>query len=302
MFSALRVAIVAAIILVAGPAFAYNPIPCPTAGPNDIVLLVGGQSNAGSYGDVGFQPTTGGDIQIWYATGACYPLADQMVGVPPPPPPNGGGSIWTRFAQLYRNAYPLFTGRIVIVMIAEGGVPISNWAQGGQDYPRIKTAVDALANLGWKPSAFLFMDGESDGMSGSSYDVVTAALNSFVNGQRAAGYTYPIFIGINSTCRAVPDSAKQNGIDPAGVDFETLSNPAAQDYRTPAARMYQQSEVQRALWTMNDPARNVSIGANTDLISGYNRWDGCHENSYAQWVSAQLWFDVLKRAHALPCP
>jgi hypothetical protein len=279
-------------------ALAYSSIPCPTPQSNDIVLLVAGQSNGGSYGDVAYQPplsgTPGGDIQVWFGTGICYPLNDALAGFPPPPMSGSGGSIWTRFSQLLRDHYPSWTGRLVLVNIAKNGTPVVSWANGAGNYPRIAAAVSVLSSLGWSPKAMVFMGGESDGIAGNSYTQVFNAINSMVDGVRLAGHTWPIFVGVTTTCRFSTSAT------PIGVDFESLTNAATRDYQAAAQRIYQQSEVQRALMAMNDPSRSVYIGPNTDLISAANRWDQCHMASYAQWLSAQLTLDVLVRAGLVP--
>ena len=78
------------------PAHGYGSMPCPSAQPSDIALILAGQSNNGSYGDVGYQPqlsgTPGGDIQIWWGTGDCYPLNDGLAGFPANSGSGGGGA------------------------------------------------------------------------------------------------------------------------------------------------------------------------------------------------------------------
>lgn len=288
-------------LLFASPALAYGPITCPAAQPNDIVLILAGQSNNGAYGDVGYQPpATNGDVQIWWGTGTCYPLNDGLAGFPSPWMPLSGGSIWTRFSQLLRDQSPSWTGRLVIVDIAQNGSPITSWAQTGPFYSRIQTAVNLLTAGGWTSRAMLFMGGESDALSGATYSDVSAAIFSMTAGVRTAGNTFPIFMGITTTCRAIPNPAKPNGIDGAGVDFENLATPASRDYHVSSLRMYQQSEVHRALMASANQAASVFLGPNTDMISATNRWDMCHMNSYAQWLSAQMWLDYLRRAELVP--
>lgn len=291
-------------VMLPAVAFGYGAIPCPAASPDDIPIILTGQSQAGSYGDVAFQPplsgTPTGDIQIWFGTSTCYPLNDALAGFPAPWMPGSGGSIATRVSQLLRDQYPNWPGRLVIVNIAQNGVPITNWGQSGPNYPRIQTAVNILSAGGWTPKALIFMGGESDAMAGQSYAMVKAALDSMVDGRRTAGDTYPIFIGLSTTCRAVPDPGQPNGIASAGIDFELLTNAETREYQAASLRMHQQSEVQRAIWTMNDPSRNVSVGPNFDLISAFNRWDRCHDANYAQWLSAQMLIDTLQRAGLTP--
>lgn len=291
-------------LLFASPALAYGPMTCPAAQPNDLVLILAGQSNNGAYGDVGYQPpmsgSPSGDVQIWWGTGTCYPLNDGLAGFPSPWMPNSGGSIWTRFSQLLRDQNPTWTGRLIIVDIAQNGSPITSWAPTSGNYPRIQAAVNLLAADGWTPRALLFMGGESDAMNGATYSDVSAAITGMVSGIRTAGNTFPIFMGITTTCRATPNAAKPNGIDGAGVDFETLAIPATRDYHTSALRMYQQSEVHRALMASGNPATGTYLGPITDMISATNRWDMCHMNSYAQWLSAQMWVDYLGRAELIP--
>lgn len=288
------------------PALAYTSVTCPTPSENDLVIIVAGQSNAGSYGDVAYQGSGATDIQIYFGNSLCYPLYDALAGFPSPPVnpagyppmPTPGGSIWTRFAKLYHDANPSWTGKVIIVDIAQNGVPIGNWRNGGPNYPNIATAVSVLASKGWAVDAFFFMDGESDAMAPYSFTQVSTWLDSMVDGRRAAGDAYPFFIGVNSTCRAVPDASKFNGLNPAGTDFQTLANPATRDYAAVAQRMYQQSEVQRAIFSVEDASKGLYIGANTDLISGASRWDGCHMADYGQWVAARLWVDVTTRGQA----
>ena len=287
------------------PAHGYGSMPCPSAQPSDIAIILAGQSNNGSYGDVGYQPqlsgTPGGDIQIWWGTGDCYPLNDGLAGFPPPWMPNSGGSIWTRFSQLLRDQNPTWTGRLIIVNIAQNGSPITSWANGvsGGNFPRIQTAVSLLAAKGWAARAMVFLGGESDAMAPYDYNAVSAAITSMLSGIRGAGNTFSVFMGITSTCRAVPNPAKPNGIDGAGVDFESLAIPAARDYRVSAQRMHQQSEVQRAVWNAFHAGAIQGI-VNTDLISATNRWDQCHMNSYAQWLAAQMTLDALTRSGLIP--
>ena len=148
----LLIAVLLFCLALIAPANAYVAMPCPPAQPGDVAIIVAGQSNAGSYGDLGFQPlnsnTPANDVQIWFGTGVCYPLNDSMAGFTPPIMPLSGGSIWTRFSQLLRDQRPAFTGRLIVVNIAQNGVPITNWSQTGPDYPRIQTAINVLAANG----------------------------------------------------------------------------------------------------------------------------------------------------------
>lgn len=267
-------------------ASAYNAIPCPTPQANDVVIIVAGQSNAGSYGDVAHYQANS-DVQLWFGTGTCYPLADGLAGFSPPPG-GGGGSIWTRFASIYHAANPA-GGRIVLVDIANNGVPIQNWRQAGPDYPRIAMAVGALAVKGWSPRVMLFMGGETDAMAPyGSQAATTASLLSMVDGMRANGYTFPVFVGLSTTCRF-----KLNGTD-AGVDFNLLTRAEA------AARLAKQFDIQTGILNAVDASRGLHIGVNTDLLGGAARWDRCHLNDYGQWVAAQMWFDMLTLTELLP--
>jgi len=281
--------LLASLCFICAQALAYSEIPCPTPQSGDVVVIVAGQSNAGSYGDVAYYEPNN-DVQFYFGNGKCYPLADALAGFPVPPMPNSGGSIWTRFASIYHAAYPS-GGRIIYANIARNGVPIQNWrAPDGQDYPRIQQAVTGLAAKGWTDiRAMLFMGGETDAMAPyGSGALATSALNTMVDGIRANGNSFPVFVGIVSTCRFKTDGTS------AGTDFQALSRTEA------ASRMAKQHEIQSALMKIEAPVKGLYAGANTDLISPSSRWDNCHLNGYGQWLAAQMWFDLLTQKGLLP--
>lgn len=256
---------------------------------NDIVLVIAGQSNGGSYGDVAYVPPNTGGVQ--FSNGNCYVLKDPLVGLVTPGTPGSGGSIWSRLWQDMTLPGHLPMRRLVVVDIVDYGTPSSNWAATGPDFHRLTQAKTELAAAGWPISAIFFIDGETDAVNGIGTASYIANIQSMISGSRAAGITAPFFIAIATHCNIL------NGINPVmpgGKDLELLN------YGTRNWRQNQRTAIQLAQISVVDHVAGIYLGANMDLLGSGRRWDNldCHLGDQGQWDAAVLWENIVMDAVA----
>ncbi len=120
---------------------------------NTLVLLVIGQSNAGSYGESRYTPHQT-NVFVWYR-GKMFIASDPLLGTD-----GGGGSIWTRLGDKL-----IESGKceaVVFIAVSAGSTRIETWNPDGPLFPSIGYAIYDAKRSGLNISRVCWIQGESD--------------------------------------------------------------------------------------------------------------------------------------------
>lgn len=201
------------------------------AGERTGVFGIPGQSNATNITDAAYVPVNGAKIDnLDINDGGLYVAADPLLGCTTNLAVAGRGNIFTRVADKLISAGVF--DRVILIPVAVGGTPVASWVPGALG-DRILVAARRARAVGLPITAFLWMQGETDGVNGTSQATYAATLASVIAGPRAEGFNAPWFIG---KCTYI-----------VGTVY-----PA----------------IQAAQAGIVNPAANIFAGANTDSLTG----------------------------------
>jgi len=159
---------------------------------------------------------------------------------------NINGAIITKVADLLvtNNKFD----RVILVPLAISGTPIAEWGAGGSLYDRMCVAIKRLAARGITPSvsnvtfATVQMQGEADGVAGTSLAAYQAAVNQMIARAEGCGYSGRWFISLETWS--------------GGVTYSTIRN--AQSGLANGTKIF--------------------VGGDLDTINGSGRTDNTHFN------------------------
>lgn len=205
------------------------------SGPHEKVgvFVCAGQSNACNMGPTGFTPSTWVDNLNIY-DGAIYRAADPLLGCHNVPPSYGPGNVFTRMADklIADRKY----SRVILVPVGIGGTRVGEWVTYPGLNQRLVVAGRRCEAQGFKVTAFLWMQGESDTLAGTAQASYAASLASLIAVPRAAGFIQPWLVGLcsyltgsSSAAVRAAQAAAVNGTDIfAGADTDTLTAASRQ--------------------------------------------------------------------------
>jgi hypothetical protein len=255
-------------------------------------FMILGQSNAGGYGTTRW-PVSGAKACFYsHDLRGFFSAADPMPGVQTSGcMTTDGGSIWSRLGWLYSQGAYQPWDQVCFAPIDVYGSDSASWTPARENYPKIAACRAELYASGWPVSAYLWVQGETDGIAGPSNGATpgtyTANALALVDALRAAGDATPFLVCVCTTCRLVANAGF------AGADFDLLL-PAAR-----LTRLLWQDQIQAEQRALGDSCRaaprNILPGVNLDLISVASRRDGCHLGDSGQWCAAEMWLDLLSR-------
>ncbi|MEQ1686702.1 MAG: acyltransferase family protein [Burkholderiaceae bacterium] len=161
-----------------------------TVGPDTVVLLVLGQSNAASLAQ-----SYGAEGQITvFREGRCGMTSDPLPGTS-----GGQSSIWTALIPMMVAAHPEW--KVVVAPLAVGDTRASQWTQPGPLRAMLDDHVLALSLAGMKPDAILWQQGEADTLAGTEGKEYLTSLLRLREQLDAASFTAPLLVAKSSYCR-----------------------------------------------------------------------------------------------------
>lgn len=167
----------------------------------------------------------------------------------------GTGTYSLAGCWLSRQADKLITGgdydRVIIIPVARGSSTVQDWKPGGLMFPNLLAAHRRLASLGLIATAHQWVQGQADiGISQADYQT---ALQAVINGPKLFGFDAPWLIGKDTYNGAVSNA-----------------------------------NIRAALAAVVNNV-NVFAGADTDSLTGANRFDGVHYSATGANAAAELW-------------
>jgi hypothetical protein len=184
----------------------------------------------------------------------CYAAASPLLGAT-----GTAGESWTLAAnKLIENGA---ADRVILIPAAVGGTPIQRWRKGAD----INTSMSAIirdVQLTYRITGVIWNQGESDFRNHTSHDAYRRMFLSLVASLREQGVDAPVFVSVASRCTS---------------DW-TPDNPV--------------SLAQRGL---PSPEHGIYPGVDSDaLITGADRYDGCHFAASGQEKFASAWAELLR--------
>lgn len=227
----------------------------------NLVLIVAGQSNGMNITPTLYTPTNTSVIDnVNIYDGGFYSIDGPLLGTQYAPPA-GPGHIGARIADLLvtNNKFD----HIYLVPTNLSGSPISVWATGGVLEDRIGVAVRRMAARGITPAttnvdfALLWMQGEADGILGTSSAAYQASWAQVLANAQTAGFSGKAF---------VPTETWQAGAVSATIQ---AAQAAVRDGVT------------------------VFDGGNLDSLNDTNRYDTTHFNDTGAAAAATLIYNAM---------
>jgi len=203
------------------------------AGEVTLVLPIFGQSNAANSGDTIYTPTNATKVDNFNPfDGGVYRAVDPLLGCTTADI-SRQGNMFGRVADKLINAGKC--ARVILAPAAYGGTSIAKWATGGILNRRMVITCQRLAAVGLTPSAFIWMQGETDNNPlGTSQSAYAASLAQVLATPSAAGFSARWLVGkctyINGAVSAGIQAAQVAAVNGttvfAGADTDTLTGTA----------------------------------------------------------------------------
>jgi hypothetical protein len=212
-------------------------VPCP---PGAIVLVTGGQSNAGNaLADPLVPPADSGAYMM--LAGRCYPLRDPVLGAT-----GDRGSLWTGLGPALARA----SGRpVIFINGAVGGSQLGDWADERSGYVRhLADEVAAARKAGVVADTVIWIQGETDAavqLDPALYVEQMQAVMAAFDATGALPPQTPWLVFRSTRCKA------------------RANNGPAIDAAITA-------------WAAREP--RVILGPNASALGYDARWDDCHFN------------------------
>lgn len=205
-----------------------------------LVLLIGGQSQATTLQQTLYTPSNSAVVSYMNIfDGAFYPVTGPLLGTNwiPTGSPYGNGNLTVRLAdKLIARGWD----QVLMVNFAVGNTEVADWSVGGALYERSTVAMKRLAAKGITPSTtgvtfgFLFMQGESDNLNGTSQATYSAKLQEVFDKLDASGFVGRKFMPLETwisgsgtpTIRAAQAAAVDNVKVWSGGDLDALGSTA----------------------------------------------------------------------------
>jgi Carbohydrate esterase, sialic acid-specific acetylesterase len=219
------------------------------------VLLVAGQSNAANRAERPFATRFPGRVLNFFQ-GRCYVASSPLLGAS-----GSGGEFVTPLADALIEQR-IFQ-RVVITSTAVTSTSISQWASGGDLNAVLLDAATQLSQHGYRVTAFIWHQGETDFGMGTPSNAYEANFRSMLHSLKEVGMTAPAFIAVASKC---------------GLH---------QDWWTPDNKT---STAQRNLID----GTSILLGADTDaILDEKDRIDGCHFSETGQIKTAAAYAEAI---------
>lgn len=230
-------------------------VPCPAQDNRTAVLLLIGQSNAANHAQRRMVSRHEEKV-INYFDGRCYVAGSPLLG-------SSGtrGEPWTELGNKLIESGA--ADQVVLVPVAVGGSPISDWRAGGYLNRAMISTVKQL-NAHFRITQVLWHQGESDFGAGTRRTSYIRSFESMLGSLRNNGVSAPVYVSITSRCGRQP--------------------PAW----TPV------NEVAVAQYLLPDAAKGIFPGVNTDAFGRIDRLgDDCHWSAHGQIRFAESWIERL---------
>src|SRR3989344_3286730 len=267
-----------AFFVATNPAFtagtAMSPI-AVTLQPDDLVVMVFGQSHSGNSMDV--LQTAGALSAVKYnpADGNFYQAADPL-----PDGSGGGGSFLTLLGHQYSALAVKPLNRLVIVPGVANGTGSSEWlpANGTLLQTKVIAPYNNLIAAGATSSQIIGMwvQGSSDVNSGVSAQNYQANWSTILGTIRNAGIAMPIFIAETTHCRLSE-----------GAELELITKEQR------VAKLKAQAVIHNAQVVLPNAAAGTYAGPDFDFIGSSGRHDYCHFGAWGGQVAAELALQTL---------
>lgn len=228
---------------------------CPA--PSDsIVILTGGQSNAGNHLSTPSPPDPHAGVYVFY-DGDCYDAQDPMPGAS-----GNRGSLWPELGRRLAHA----TGKSVLfISAARGGASYSDWLSASTGYMRDMTIqVELAVSQGYIINWIIWHQGETDARAQENPARTQQELGALMDHLLRLAPQGRIYLFRASRCN---DKTNIDGV--AGL----------RDTQTRVAR---------------ERRPRILPGMNTDTLGDDYRMDRCHFNTFARdIITDQVSRDLL---------
>lgn len=219
-------------------ASAYEKLACP--GPDAIVIVTGGQSNAANALSDPLGPDAATQT-FMMLDGACYRLRDPVLGAT-----GRGGSLWSGLGPaIYRK-----TGRpVVFINGAVGGSQLGDWLDDRSKYrQRLVEQVAQARRAGLVPRYVFWIQGETDAAVLLDPALYVAQMRELV------------------------DRFDKAAVLPAGTPWVVYRSTRCKDRRGNGP------DIDRAIATWAGQSNRIILGPLASALDSAKRWDGCHFN------------------------
>lgn len=149
--------------------------------------------------------------------------------------------------------------KVLLAPIGVSGTAVGNWADATTYGSRIVALLNRFTALGITPDAFLWGQGPTDTIAGTTQAEYLALLTMTINVSRDAGYTGPWFIAIQTMAEGV--------VAP---------------------------QIQAAQQEIVDHSLGIWAGPDSDTIGVEHRQDGSHFDDVGSAAYAEMWATALQ--------
>lgn len=248
---------------------APEPVQCPLAGAQTMVLFTFGQSRAANNVESRY---SAGPNAFQLFGGSCYPLSDPLLGTD-----SNDGSVWSRLADLILAAGTY--NRVVIVPTAVSGSSVTHWAPGGNLNSQLIGAVQSTITAGLPITHMAWDQGPADlGMTAEQYRDSFLAMLASIRPLTTA----PVYVARSANCLIRSGNMPQAQID-------------ALIWRGP--NVYVADETRKS-WIRQGQAMvvngfGVRTGPDIDALGPEIYYDGCHPSRIGGAIYAKKWLDAM---------
>lgn len=233
----------------------HKEVDCAKVLRDDYIFFVGlGQSNAANHGNKRFIPPEDSNIYLFYKN-RCFLARDPLLGST-----GNRGSVWTKLAFLLNNSTKK---NIVIATSAIGGSSVGDWVVDDKlENVLLLNLLEYINKIHVdKPILFLWQQGETDAMNGTTYEEYINSLEKLkkIILNNAITFKPEIYISLTTLCY---EHGVNKEIRKAQLDFVTNNG--------------------------------FYIGPDNDMFDSIeDRYDCCHLSELGQWKSAIRWQEII---------
>jgi hypothetical protein len=164
-------------------------------------------------------------------------------------------NLWAVLAPRLTKA---FNRPVVFSVLAVEATRIADWAEPGELQSRLLATLADNREHAFVPDVVIWQQGEADASAGTGMDEYRATFSTLIALLRREGVNAPILAGMSTRCR-------NNGSENVRTALKAVS--------------------------LKDPT--VRLGADTDVLTGQYRLDGCHFSSAGLNAAADLWLPII---------